>query len=72
MHLVGSERLVLYIDDTLFHRAGPKVSGAGIWRDAVRSIGKSVVYARGLNLVVMCVRVDPPWGGMPLALPVAI
>lgn len=72
VHLVGSERLVLYIDDTLFHRAGPKVSGAGIWRDAVRSIGKSVVYARGLNLVVMCVRVDPPWGGMPLALPVAI
>jgi hypothetical protein len=25
-----------------------------------------------LNLVVICVRVNPPWGGMPLALPIAV
>jgi hypothetical protein len=72
VRLVAAERLVLYVDDTLFHRAGPKVDGAGTWRDAVRSSAKHVVYARGLNLVVLCVRVDPPWGGMPLALPIAL
>ena len=72
VRLVATERLVVYIDDTLFHRKGPKVNGAGLWRDAVRSSAKSIVYARGLNLVVACVRIDPPWGGMPLALPVAI
>ncbi|HVA75291.1 MAG TPA: transposase, partial [Acidimicrobiales bacterium] len=68
---VAEGRLVLYLDDTLFHRAGPKVAGAGVWRDAVRSTKSRVVYARGLNLVVMGVRVTPPWGGMPLCLPVA-
>jgi hypothetical protein len=25
-----------------------------------------------LNLVVICLRVNPPWGGMPLALPIAL
>lgn len=72
VRLTGTERLTLYLDDTLFHRKGPKVTGAGTWRDAVRSSGSHVVYARGLNLVVLCVRVDPPWGGMPLALPVGV
>jgi hypothetical protein len=67
-----SKRLVLYLDDTLFHRAGPKVFGAGTWRNAVRSTGRHVVYARSLNLVAICIRVDPPWGGMPLALPAAV
>jgi hypothetical protein len=68
----GTGRLTLYLDDTLFHRAGPQVNGAGSWRDAVRSTSRHVVYARGLNLVVICVRVNPPWGGMPLALPIAL
>ena len=72
VRFVGTERLTLYIDDTLLHRNGPKVNGAGVWRDAVRSTARHVVYARGLNLVVVCVRVDPPWGGMPLSLPIAI
>jgi hypothetical protein len=68
----GTGRLTLYLDDTLFHRAGPQVNGAGSWRDAVRSTSRHIVYARGLNLVVICVRVNPPWGGMPLALPIAV
>jgi hypothetical protein len=73
VRLVATEgRLVLYLDDTLFHRNGPKVEGAGVFRDAVRSTKRQVVYARGLNLVVIGVRVDPPWGGMPLCLPVAV
>jgi len=31
-----------------------------------------VVYARGLNLVVLTLRVSPPWGGCPLGLPVGV
>lgn len=58
------------LDDTLFHHSGRKVNGAGWWRDAVRSTGASVVHAWGLNLVVLTLRVNPPWGGEPLGLPI--
>ena len=58
------------VDDTLFHKSGRKVNGAGWWRDAVRSTGKHLVHAWGLNLVVLTLRVTPPWGGEPLGLPV--
>lgn len=58
------------MDDTLFHHAGRKVNGAGWWRDAVRSTGTKLVYAWGLNLVVLSLRICPPWGGEPLALPI--
>jgi len=57
-------------DDTLFHRDGRQVAGAGVFRDAVRSTVRKVVYARGLNLVVLTVRVRAPWGRCPLGLPV--
>ncbi|MCY7400147.1 MAG: transposase [Nocardioides sp.] len=57
-------------DDTLFHKAGRQVEGAGIFRDTVRSTLGRVVYALGLNLVVVTLRVQPPWGGQPIALPV--
>jgi len=59
-------------DDTLFHKAGRKVDGAGIFRDAVHSTTRRVVYALGLNLVVITLRVTPPWGGCPIALPVNV
>jgi hypothetical protein len=59
----------LDLDDTLFHRPGRKVSGASKWRDPVRS-EKLLVFARGLNLVVLTMRVCPPWGGEPIGLPV--
>lgn len=58
------------LDDTLFHHSGKKVDGAGWWRDAVRSGGKEIVYGWGLNLVVLTLRVNPPWGGKPLGLPI--
>jgi len=58
------------MDDTLFHHSGRKVNGAGWWRDAVRSTGASVVHAWGLNLVVLTLRINPPWGGEPLGLPI--
>ncbi|MGH3503322.1 MAG: IS701 family transposase [Nocardioidaceae bacterium] len=59
-------------DDTLFHKSGRHVEGAGIFRDAVRSTLARVVYALGLNLVVATLRVTPPWGGQPVALPVNV
>jgi len=60
----------LTLDDTTFHKTGRKMEGAGWWRDAVRSTGQKVVHCFGLNLVVLCVRIDPPWGGEPLSLPI--
>jgi hypothetical protein len=62
--------IILALDDTLFHRSGRKVNGAGYWRDAVRSTQKHIVYAWGLNLVVLTLQIQPPWGGEPLGLPV--
>ncbi len=71
--LFASEaRIDLLLDDTLFHRRGRKVEDAGLFRDAVRSSKSSVVYDRGLNLLVLALRVRPPWGGEPLALPLAV
>jgi hypothetical protein len=62
--------IILALDDTLFHRSGRKVEGAGYWRDAVRSTQKHIVYAWGLNLVVLTLQIQPPWGGEPLGLPI--
>lgn len=62
--------VVVDCDDTLFHKSGRKVEGAGVFRDAVRSTTRRVVYALGLNLVVITLRVKAPWGGCPIALPV--
>lgn len=64
--------ITVLLDDTLLHRPGRHVHGAGSYRDAVRSTHQRVVYARGLNLVVLAVRVNPPWGGMPIAIPVGV
>ena len=60
----------LDLDDTVFHKTGPKVDGAGWWRDAVRSTGTKVVHCFGLNLILLTLRVNPPWGGEPLGLPI--
>ncbi len=62
--------ITLALDDTLFHHSGRKINGAGYWRDAVRSTKKSIVYAWGLNLVVLTLQIQPPWGGEPLGLPI--
>jgi len=62
----------LACDDTLFHHEGSKVEGAGVFRDAVRSTLRRVVYARGLNLVVITLTITPPWGGQPVAIPVNV
>jgi len=62
----------LLCDDTLHHKSGRKVNGAGVFRDAVRSTVRRVVYALGLNLVVVALRVQPGWGGCPIAIPINV
>ena len=71
VHVGRSGVVRLALDDTLFHRGGPQVEGAGLYRDAVRSFGKRVVLARGLNVLAVTLQVRPPWGGEPLGLPIA-
>jgi len=66
----GAAVVCLDVDDTLFHKTGRKVEGAGNFRDAIASTRQRVVYALGLNLVVLTLRVTPPWGGEPLGLPI--
>lgn len=68
--LVPAGLIEIDLDDTLLHRTGSKVDGAGFWRDAVRSCGKRVVIAWGLNVLVVTLRVRAPWGGVPLGLPI--
>jgi len=58
------------LDGTLFHHCGRKVSGAAAWPDAVRSTRTKTVFAWGLNLVVLTLRVYPLWRGEPLGLPI--
>lgn len=74
--LIGQLRpkgvVLLALDDTLFHHSGKKINGAGYWRDAVRSSQHSIVYAWGLNLALLTLQVQPPWGGEPLGLPVTM
>jgi len=66
-------RITLYMDDTLFHKSGRRIMGVGWWRDAVASTGQAqAVKALGLNVLICAVRIDPPWGGEPLALPVGM
>lgn len=66
------EPLWLLADDTVHKKSGRKMDGAAWCRDAVRSTGQHVVYVWGLKVVLLCLRVLPPWGGEPLALPIAI
>lgn len=64
--------LTLSTDDTVHKKTGPKVEGAKWLRDAVRSTSRRIVYVWGLNLVVLSLRVKPPWKGEPLALPLNV
>jgi hypothetical protein len=57
-------------DDTLARKTGRKVAGASRFRDPVLSTRNRPVFVFGLNAVVLAIRIRPPWGGEPLALPV--
>lgn len=65
-------RLQLAVDDTIFQKWGDKVEGSGRYKDPVRSTGRDVVFVTGLNFVSLGLLVRPPWGGMPLSLPVCV
>lgn len=63
----GPEVVVL-VDDTLCHRSGPHLFGAGMHHDALRSTymrgaagGRTVSFAFGHNWVVLAIAVTPPW-----------
>ena len=70
--LAPNGEMEIDLDDTLLHKSGQRVDGAGWWRDAVRSTGTRTVVALGLNLLVVTLRVRPPWGGEPLGLPIYV
>lgn len=63
--------LWLITDDTVHKKTGRQVQGAKRCRDAVRSTSGRTVFVWGLQIVPLCLRVKPPWGGEPLALPIA-
>jgi hypothetical protein len=50
---VDTNRIWLAGDDTLAKHRGPKIWGAGLYRDAVRSSRRHAAYAWGLNWVVL-------------------
>jgi hypothetical protein len=62
-HLELGERLVLDLDDTLSRSVGARSTAPGSFRDPIRSRGQHTVFAHGLNLIVLTLRVRPPWGG---------
>ncbi len=71
--LAPEGRLVLLVDDTLVRKSGRKIDGVGIFRDVVAgAFSTRMVTALGLNVVVLGLRLQPPWKGEPLALPVGI
>lgn len=63
-------RVQLAVDDTVFYKVGRRIEGVGVFRDAVRSTRNRLVYGLGLNLVVISLRIDPPFNGPPIALPI--
>jgi hypothetical protein len=63
-------KIMMDLDDILFHKSGRKVEGGAWWGDAVRSTGQKVVPGFGLNLALLTLRIEPPWGGEPLGLPI--
>ena len=66
----SSHPLLLLVDDSLVHKSGRKVEGVGVCRDPIRSTAHKVVYALGLNVVLLCVCVRVPYLRQPIALPV--
>ncbi len=71
-HWAPSGRVQVLLDDTLNKKTGPKMAGAGMFRDPVLSTASYTVIAWGLNIVVLALCIPAPWGGEPLALPVLV
>lgn len=61
--------LVIVVDETLERRNGRKIQTKGVFRDAVRSSRRTVVYGAGLRWIAMMLVVPVPWSRRPWALP---
>ena len=68
----GQKTICLAVDDTTHKKTGPKVNGARICRDAVRSTVKDAVFCWALQYIPLCLVYHPPWGGEPLSIPLNI
>ena len=62
--------VLLLVDDSIIHKSGRHVQDADVFRDPVRSTVRKIVYAFGLNVVLLCVCVRVPGRNQPVALPV--
>ena len=72
-HLDPEQPVLLSLDDTLAHKRGLKVFGAGMHHDPLQSSRGHTVTAWGLNFVVLCVIVHfPLWPERPFSLPVLV
>ena len=76
LRLLPDGVITLTVDDTLCHKGGPHLFGAGMHHDASRSTsgggaGRQVFFAFGHNWVIVCVWVPLPWStARGLAIPV--
>jgi hypothetical protein len=61
--------VVVLVDETIERRNGPKIGTKGVFRDAVRSSRKKVVYCFGLRWIAMMLAVPLPWSRRVWALP---
>jgi hypothetical protein len=64
--LVGSQTVVIGIDETLERRWGKRIWGLGIDRDGVKSSHKHVIKSSGVRWQGMQVLVHLPWSHMTL------
>jgi len=71
--LDGEQPVLLAVDDTLAHKRGLKIFGAGMHYDPMLSSRGHKVTSWGLNFVVLSVIVRfPLWPDRPFALPVLV
>lgn len=68
--VVGVDKpLVMFIDETLERRKGPKIKAKGYYRDAVRSSKKNVVNCLGLKWLTLAISWRFPFSERYFALP---
>jgi hypothetical protein len=67
--LIDSLGLVLFIDETLERRKGPKIKAKGYYRDAVRSSKSITVKSSGLKWLVLSAALKFPFSSRYFALP---
>lgn len=69
LKMVGNERPVILIDETLERRKGKKIRAKGYYRDAVRSSRSQVVNTMGLKWLVMALSFRFSFAKRAFALP---